>query len=607
MLHKLKNLSLTQKIIIPITLVGFTVLGSISWFSTHSDFEDAKAVALSDSLEVAKTYSHQIKNYIDKPFAQTEILGRNLSAQVEKGLQSRERSRLELLEMLKGDPQYLATWSAWEPNAFDGQDAKYANQEFHEKSGRHYPWWIRQNDNIIYKTLLNEETPDLGDWYFKPIQSKKSVLVEPYSDVVNGKKIVMTSAVYTIVKDDKALGIVGVDISLDKVKNLVAEAKPYPDSKSYLISDSLMIVAGPSEDEMMKPLQTESQVEALIKSHKAGSLEVSTPTGNELVTVIPFTIYNLDQKWTLLIRTPEKTILAKAYTMLWQQGLFALVGFGILLGTVYLAARGSSRQIGSLSENLAKSSVAISKSVQDLNSTGSNLENSSSHASESIMGTAASLEEITSRVLLNTENAKQAATLSVDSASLSQTGRIKINNLIETLNTIESSSKRMEEIIGVIDDIAFQTNLLALNASVEAARAGEHGKGFAVVADAVRSLAQRSATSAKDISTLINTTVRQVKDGAQAGKENGEVLEKMSLSIEKVATLNQEIADASEQQSSGITEIGSAVNELDRLIQTNAALAKQVVLNASEIHTQSSVMSSTVRILSGNKQENVKT
>jgi methyl-accepting chemotaxis protein len=163
----------------------------------------------------------------------------------------------------------------------------------------------------------------------------------------------------------------------------------------------------------------------------------------------------------------------------------------------------------------------------------------------------------------------------------------------------------MEEIIGVIDDIAFQTNLLALNASVEAARAGEHGKGFAVVADAVRSLAQRSATSAKDISTLINTTVQQVKDGAQAGKENGEVLEKMSLSIEKVATLNQEIADASEQQSSGITEIGSAVNELDRLIQTNAALAKQVVSNASEIHTQSSVMSSTVKILSGDKQIDV--
>ena len=142
--------------------------------STHAVFEDAKVTALSDSLEVAKTYSHQIKNYIDKPFAQAEILGRNLSAQIDKGLQSRERSRLELLELLKGDSRYLATWSAWEPNAFDGNDAKYANHEFHEKSGRHYPWWIRQGDNLTYKTLLNPETPDLGDWYFKPIQSESA-------------------------------------------------------------------------------------------------------------------------------------------------------------------------------------------------------------------------------------------------------------------------------------------------------------------------------------------------------------------------------------------------------------------------------------------------
>lgn len=238
MFQLFKKLSLTQQLTFPIAIVGFLVLGVIGFVSTQDTFREAKSNALATSLEVGKKYSQQIESYLNKPFAQTEILGRTLAMQVEKGLQSRQRTHFELLEMLKSDSGYLATWSAWEPNAFDGQDQKYINAEFHEKTGRFYPWWIRQGDNLIYKTLLNPETPDLGDWYFKPMSSKKSMLLEPYSDTVNGKKIVMTSAVYTIVQNGEAQGIVGVDISLDTVKNLVAEVKPFADSESYLISDT---------------------------------------------------------------------------------------------------------------------------------------------------------------------------------------------------------------------------------------------------------------------------------------------------------------------------------------------------------------------------------
>lgn len=600
MFRSFKNLSLTQQIAIPITFVGIMVLGTISWVSTSNTFRDAEASALSNSLEVAKKYSQQIKSYIDKPFIQTETLGRALSVQIDKNMQSRERTRYELLEILKADSQYLAIWSAWDPDAFDGHDAKYINQEFHEKSGRFYPWWIRQGDrSIIYKTLLNAETPDLGDWYFKPMKSKQSMLMEPYTDTVNGKTIVMTSAVFTVVKEGLAKGIVGIDISLDTVKNLVAEVKPFPDSKSYLISDTMTVVAGPVEEELMKPFQAESAVQDMVKKSEMSSQNIKSAQGDDLVITIPFNIYNLPQKWTLVIRTPKKTILAQAYTVLGQQALISLVGLALLMVTVYIGTRGSSLKIGKLSSNLAESSVAITQSVSDLNVTGSKLTDSANQATSSIEGISSSLEQITSMVQLNTKNAKLAATLSVESATLTKTGEVKINKLIETLTTIESSSKKMEEIIAMIDDIAFQTNLLALNASVEAARAGEHGKGFAVVAEAVRLLAQRSASSAKDIAGLITTTVEQVKNGAIAGKENGEVLQKISKSIDQVASLNQDIANASEQQSDGITHIGSEVSDLNQLIQTNAALAQEVVDNATGIETQSSVMSSTVVVLSG--------
>lgn len=600
MFRSFKNRSLTQQIAIPITFVGIMVLGTISWVSTNNTFRDAEASALSNSLEVAKKYSQQIKSYIDKPFIQTETLGRAVSVQIEKSMQSRERTRYELLEILKADSQYLAIWSAWEPDAFDGHDAKYINQDFHEMSGRFYPWWIRQGDgNIIYKTLLNAETPDLGDWYFKPMKSKQSMLMEPYTDTVNGKTIVMTSAVFTVVKEGLSKGIVGIDISLDAVKNLVAEVKPFPDSKSYLISDTMTVVAGPVEEELMKPFQAEPEVQDMVKKSEMSSQNIKSAQGEDLVIAIPFNIYNLPQKWTLVIRTPKNTILAHAYTVLGQQALISLAGLALLMVTVYIGTRGSSLKIAKLSSNLAESSVAITQSVSDLNITGSRLTDSANRASSSIEGISSSLEQITSIVQLNTKNAKLAATLSVESATLTKTGEIKINKLIETLTTIESSSKKMEEIISMIDDIAFQTNLLALNASVEAARAGEHGKGFAVVAEAVRSLAQRSASSAKDIAALITTTVQQVKNGAVAGKENGEVLQKISKSIDQVASLNQDIANASEQQSNGITHIGSEVSDLNQLIQTNAALAQQVVDNATGIETQSTVMSSTVVVLSG--------
>lgn len=594
-----KKLSLTQQLTIPIAFIGFLVLGVIGFVSAQDTFGEAKRNALATSLEVGKKYSQQIESYLEKPFAQSEVMGRSLSMQVEKSMQSRQRTHFELLEMLKSDPGYLATWSAWEPNAFDGQDQKYINAEFHEKSGRFYPWWIRQGDNLIYKTLLNPETPDLGDWYTKPIGTKQSMLLEPYSDTVNGKKIVMTSAVYTIVQNGEARGIVGVDISLDTVKGLVAEVKPFTDSLSYLVSDTNMLVAGPDEEQVMKPLQVESEVAALIEKKQIGSLEVKTERGRELVLVIPVSIYNLSQKWTLMVRTPEKTILASAYTILWKQGFISLLGLILLMATVYFGARASSVKISQLSSNLTSSSGAVADAIENLNVTGGQLADSSTRAAASIEETAASLEEITSMVKQNTENAQQAAVLSGDSAKLAKTGEEKIEELIRTMTSIESSSKKMEEIIGIIDDIAFQTNLLALNASVEAARAGEHGKGFAVVAEAVRSLAQRSASAAKDINSLITTSVGQVKQGTIAGRENGEVLRKISGSIDKVASLNQEIAHASQQQSSGILQIGSAINQLDQLIQKNASQAQEVVATASEINDQSAVMKSTVQILSG--------
>lgn len=598
LLGRFKKLSFTQQLTLPIAIVGTLVLGGIAALSAQEAFKDAKRTAHAMTLEMGKKYSQQIKASLDKSFAQAEVVGRNLALDVETKLQDRNKSYLSLREVLKGDTEYLAVWSAWEPNAYDGKDAHFANTEFHEKTGRVYPWWVRQGDKIIYKTLLNEETPDLGDWYFQPMQNKQSMLVDPYKDTVNGKELVMTSAVYTIVQNGVAKGLVGIDISLDTIKNLVAEVRPFSDSQSFLISDKMMVVAGPEPKDIMKPYKVDGVLENLVRKHEVGSLDLQTERGNEQFLVIPVAIYDLPQKWTLVIRTPEKVIMAAAYAALWQQLGFSLVGLGILMLVVYLGAKKSERKISSLSQGLTESSQGISEEIQQLNSTGSHLAEASTRAAASIEETVASLEEITSMVRLNTDNAKNAALLSGDSAKLAKIGETKLAELVVTMSEIESSSQKIEDIINIIDDIAFQTNLLALNASVEAARAGDQGKGFAVVAEAVRSLAQRSAAAAKDINQLISTSVVQVKLGTSMVRENGEVLKQMSASIDKVACLNQEIADASQQQSTGIEQINTAINQLDQVIQSNASEASEIVSTAANISEKSEVMNSTVRVLS---------
>lgn len=187
-------------------------------------------------------------------------------------------------------------------------------------------------------------------------------------------------------------------------------------------------------------------------------------------------------------------------------------------------------------------------------------------------------------VQMNSDNAKQAASLAATSREVAERGETEIKSLIVSMTEISQSSKKIEEIISVIDDIAFQTNLLALNAAVEAARAGEQGKGFAVVAEAVRALAQRSASSAKDIESLIKESVSQVEHGSKVADKSGEALSSIVTSIKKVSDLNNEIAAASSEQTTGIQQISKAMNQLDQSSQSNAASAEEIAATSAEIN-----------------------
>lgn len=259
--------------------------------------------------------------------------------------------------------------------------------------------------------------------------------------------------------------------------------------------------------------------------------------------------------------------------------LFVAMLFG------YLFATSVSKTIAGVASNLTNAGYSVADSADKLGHSSEELSQASSESAASLEETVASLEELTSMVKRNSENAKEAAVLSEVSKGAAEKGEKEIHNLIHSMTGISKSSRKIEEIINVIDDIAFQTNLLALNASVEAARAGEQGKGFAVVAEAVRSLAQRSAAAAKDITTLIKESVSQVEAGSKIADQSGEVLNSIVSSVKKVADLNSEIATASQEQAIGIQQISSAMNQLDSSTQTNAASAEAIASTISEFNS----------------------
>lgn len=250
--------------------------------------------------------------------------------------------------------------------------------------------------------------------------------------------------------------------------------------------------------------------------------------------------------------------------------VLSIVGMGFVFQKKLVQA------LNQVVEKVHHSVVETTSKSHNISSSNVKLSQSSTTQAASIEETVASIEEMSSMIQRNAESAQTAATLSGESTRAASDGGKEIASLISYMKEIYSGSKKIEEIIAVIDDIAFQTNLLALNAAVEAARAGEQGKGFAVVADAVRTLAQRSANAAKEISGLIKESVEQAERGTKVADHSGTALGKIISSIEKVSALNVEISEACQQQALGIKQLSQAMNEIDKTTQTNAAVAEDL-------------------------------
>jgi methyl-accepting chemotaxis protein len=246
-------------------------------------------------------------------------------------------------------------------------------------------------------------------------------------------------------------------------------------------------------------------------------------------------------------------------------------------------------QVRSATENINTASSEIASGNQDLSAR-------TEQAASNLEETAASMEELTSTVSQSADAARQANQLAVSASEVAVRGGQVVGQVVTTMEEINHSSKKINDIIGVIDGIAFQTNILALNAAVEAARAGEQGRGFAVVAAEVRNLAQRSAEAAKEIKGLIGTSVDKVDVGSRLVAEAGQTMNEIVGSVQRVTDIIGEITAASGEQSSGIAQVNTAVNQLDQMTQQNAALVEQSAAAAESLRDQAVKLAQVVQV-----------
>ncbi len=240
--------------------------------------------------------------------------------------------------------------------------------------------------------------------------------------------------------------------------------------------------------------------------------------------------------------------------------------------------------------DILTATAAIAAGAAEISEGNNNLSQRTEEQASSLEETAASMEELTSTVQQSATNAQHASTLAADARGEAEKGGNVVNNAITAMAEINNSSKKIADIITVIDEIAFQTNLLALNAAVEAARAGEHGRGFAVVASEVRNLAGRTADSAKEIKHLIKDSVQKVDEGSSLVNESGETLQAIVNAVKKVSDIIAEIAAASQEQSTGIQQVNQAVTAMDEMTQKNAALVEEAAASSELLDEQSRSM-----------------
>ncbi len=592
--------SLNRRMLVSIgtvVLIGLvTLIALVTVQATRLAHKDAMAFC----HEQADAISLKVEGRLETAMGTARTLASSLGELANAKKATRADANLMLAGALKGHPDFTGIWTLWEPNAFDGQDADFINKPSYDATGRFMPYWTHgpNGPNLEQTPLADYMTEGAGDYYLIPKRTNQETLIEPYIYKVSGKDVLMTSLVVPV-RDaaGKFIGAVGVDLPLSTLAAEIAALKIGEQSYAAVVSNQGNYIAHPKSERCGKPmLDTDPWVQPFLADIQQGrhfKAESFSKTLNDLTYRIasPVNIGSATTTpWTVIVTRSRAEVLASANYL---RNVLLILGGAVLVAVllvVWWISRSISRPIRTIASELAAGSDHVASSSSQVSKSGQALAEGASEQAASLEETSASLEELASMTKRNAEHSDSAKNLSADTRRAADTGATTMQEMSAAMRELQRTSSSVAKIVKTIDEIAFQTNILALNAAVEAARAGEAGAGFAVVADEVRSLAQRSASAARETTATIEESVRM-------SERSVSLSDKVTLDFTEILTkarqldqLVAEIAIASREQSEGILQINTAVNQMDKVTQSNAASAEESAAAAEEMHSQSTVL-----------------
>jgi methyl-accepting chemotaxis protein len=633
------KIKIRGRIILPVLAILFAsvvLLLSLAYVSSSRIITDG---VKKEGNALAARYANQARAVMERMAGTPRDMANAFIAMKRAGNPDR-RVALEILSRtLEANPRLLGSWTVWEPNAFDGADAKYRNAPGHDATGRFVTVFDRGTGTVRESPNIDYEKEGAGNYYLIPKRSMHETVLEPYYYSYTGKKadeLFITSIVVPIIIDGTFGGVVGVDIAVSELEEITKDVNPYKGSYAFLASNSGIMLAHPQKAPVGKPIvdDTASYKNVLLDALRSGStftqMKKNLITGEtSYVSFAPIQIGDDTHPWTLGVVIPLSSLLASRDSFIFlmllvglatsivaslvlvvvargislpiklvaeanvrfSNGDFALEGFD-LAGMAKLRERGdeigdATRALTKMMESISAIAASIQTASAEVSGGASQVSQTAQALSQGTTEQAASGEEVSSAMEEMSANIKQNADNALATESISRKSAVDADEGGKAVAEAVAAMKEIAQRIGIIEEIARQTNLLALNAAIEAARAGEAGKGFAVVASEVRKLAERSQQAAGEITSL-------ARSSTAIAEKAGQLMRAIVPDIQKTADLVQEIASSSREQTQGVEQINLALSQLDQVIQQNASAAEELAAMAEELTGQSNSMQDTV-------------